>query len=128
MEIPAELRYSEDHEWARLEGTTVRIGITDFAQEALGDIVFVELPKAGTKLEAGQSLGEIESTKSVSEVYAPVSGVVLEVNSNLSTAPEKVNEQPYGEGWICTMEIADPNALEQLLDAHAYGELTSSLG
>lgn len=128
MEIPESLRYTEDHEWALAEGAKVRVGITDFAQEALGDIVFVELPEVGAAVEQGGTLGEIESTKSVSEVYAPLAGTVIEVNSELATAPELVNEQPYGAGWICVLEVSDLGPVEQLLDAEAYDELTASLG
>jgi glycine cleavage system H protein len=126
MEIPEELRYSADHEWARVEGGQVRIGITDFAQEALGDVVFVELPTVGSELARGATLGEVESTKSVSEVYAPVSGRVAEVNDALGETPERLNEDPYGEGWICVIEAADSAELDSLLDAAAYRELTIS--
>jgi glycine cleavage system H protein len=110
MNVPDELRYSADHEWVRSEGDRVRIGITDYAQDALGDVVFVDLPAAGAKVDAGGVLGEIESTKSVSEVYAPVSGEVVGV--------------PYGRGWICEMVPSDPSALEALLDAGGYRRLT----
>jgi glycine cleavage system H protein len=126
MEIPDELRYSADHEWVRAEGNSVWIGITDFAQEALGDVVFVELPKVGSVVERGATLGEVESTKSVSEVYAPVSGTVAQVNDALASAPEQMNGDPYGEGWICIIEVAGPEALDGLLDAAAYRELTNS--
>ena len=128
MEIPETLRYTEDHEWALAEGTSVRVGITDFAQEALGDIVFVQLPEVGSGVEQGATLGEIESTKSVSEVYAPLSGTVIGVNAQLIQAPELVNSEPYRAGWICLIEVSDPTALDKLLDARAYGELTASLG
>lgn len=128
MEIPETLRYTEDHEWALAEGTSVRVGITDFAQEALGDIVFVQLPEVGSGVEQGATLGEIESTKSVSEVYAPLTGTVIEVNPQLVQAPELLNSEPYGGGWICLIEVSDPAALDKLLDARAYGELTASLG
>jgi len=102
MNVPAELRYSKDHEWAQLETTgRVRIGITDYAQDALGDVVFVELPATGTAVASGDTLGEVESTKSVSDLYAPIAGTVVEVNDMLTDAPEKLNEDPYGEGWIC---------------------------
>ena len=127
MEIPEQLRYTEDHEWALLESDKVRVGITDFAQDALGDVVFIDLPEIGKSIEEGETLGEIESTKSVSEIYAPVSGVVVEVNADLSKAPEKVNESPYGAGWICVIEVVDPGLLDKLLDAKAYRDLTSSL-
>jgi len=101
MHTPSELRYSSDHEWAKLEGDRVRVGITDYAQDALGDVVFVDLPKVGATLSVGGVLGEVESTKSVSEIYAPVAGTVAAVNTTLSSSPELVNSDPYGEGWIC---------------------------
>ncbi|HVB06203.1 MAG TPA: glycine cleavage system protein GcvH [Acidimicrobiales bacterium] len=126
MEIPDDLRYSTDHEWTREEGGRVRVGITDFAQEALGDVVFVELPTVGAEVAAGAALAEVESTKSVSEVYAPVAGRVVEVNSALAEHPETMNADPYGEGWVCVLEGADAAALAALLDAHAYRELTIS--
>ena len=125
MNVPEELRYTADHEWARLEDGRIRIGITDYAQDALGDIVFVELPTPGAKVEANQSFSEVESTKSVSDVYAPVAGVVVEVNGELADAPQRLNEDPYGEGWICTLEPGDGAAFETLLDADAYRKLIS---
>ncbi len=124
--VPDELRYSNDHEWARLEGSRVRVGITDYAQDALGDVVFVDLPEVGTVVEAGAQLGEVESTKSVSELYAPVSGRVVEVNAALSDAPERLNEDPYGEGWICELELTDLASIDRLLDAAAYRQLIES--
>ncbi|MEO1062581.1 MAG: glycine cleavage system protein GcvH [Actinomycetota bacterium] len=123
MELPDDLRYSTDHEWVRTEGELVRVGITDYAQDALGDVVFVELPATGTEVAASDSFSEVESTKSVSEIYAPVAGVIVEVNSELSDAPEKLNEDPYGEGWICVMRPADASALDSLMDADAYRAL-----
>ena len=127
MNVPAELRYSKDHEWARLEPTgRVRVGITDYAQDALGDVVFVELPATGTMLASGDTFGEVESTKSVSDLYAPVSGTVVEVNDMLTDAPEKLNEDPYGEGWICLIEPDDPAQFDLLLDASAYSSLIES--
>jgi len=127
MNVPAELRYSKDHEWALLEASgRVRVGITDYAQDALGDVVFVDLPATGAVVAAGDTLGEVESTKSVSDLYAPVSGVVVEVNDMLTDAPEKLNEDPYGEGWICLIEPDDPAQLEMLLDAGAYSSLIES--
>ncbi|MGP8058686.1 MAG: glycine cleavage system protein GcvH [Acidimicrobiales bacterium] len=126
MNVPDELRYSSDHEWARAAGSVVRVGITDYAQDALGDIVFVDLPAVGTELATGATLGEVESTKSVSEIYAPVSGKVVAVNSALGDAPEAMNQDPYGEGWIAEIEVADPGVLDALLDAAAYRELTDS--
>ena len=121
--VPEELRYTSDHEWVRLEGDRVRIGITDYAQDALGDVVFVQLPERGAKVESGGSFSEVESTKSVSDIYAPVAGTVIEVNAELSDAPQRLNEDPYGEGWICVIEPTDPSAFEQLLDAAAYQAL-----
>jgi glycine cleavage system H protein len=101
----------------------VRIGITDYAQDALGDVVFVDLPAIGTKVEIGASFSEVESTKSVSDIFAPVSGTVVEVNGDLADAPERLNEDPYGDGWICTIEVDDPDQLTKLLDADAYRAL-----
>ena len=126
MELPAELRYTADHEWARLEDGRVRVGLTDFAQDALGDVVFVELPGLGDEVTRGGPLGEVESTKSVSQVYAPVAGKVTEVNSSLADAPEKVNTDPYGEGWLCVIEPSAPDEVDGLLDANAYRALTES--
>ena len=126
MLVPDELRYTKEHEWARLEEGGVRMGITDYAQDALGDIVFVQLPESGATVEAGASVSEIESTKSVSDVYAPVSGEVVEVNAQLADHPEQVNEDPYGDGWLCVIAPADPAAYGTLLDAEAYRQLTSS--
>ena len=123
MELPDDPRYSSDHEWVRTEGELVRVGITDYAQDALGDVVFVELPATGTEVAASDSFSEVESTKSVSEIYAPVAGVIVEVNSELSDAPEKLNEDPYGEGWICVMRPADASAVDSLMDAAAYRAL-----
>lgn len=127
MNVPAHLRYSQDHEWARLEADgRVRIGITDYAQDALGDVVFVDLPAVGENIEAGASIGEVESTKSVSDIYAPLSGTVVEVNDLLTDAPERLNEDPYGDGWICVIEPFNAEDYEGLLDASAYSELIES--
>jgi glycine cleavage system H protein len=125
MLVPEDLRYTSDHEWARVDGTTVRVGITDYAQDALGDVVFVSVPALGATVEAGAVLGEVESTKSVSEIYAPVAGEVVAVNDALGDAPERLNADPYGDGWICEIAVASPEALSGLLDAAAYGELTA---
>ena len=123
MEYPDDLRYSKEHEWARREQDgRVRVGITDFAQDALGDVVYVDLPEPGTQVSSGQAFGEVESTKSVSDVYAPVSGTVVERNGALDEKPELVNQQPYGDGWLVAIEAADPGELEQLLDAPGYRE------
>ncbi len=123
MDVPEDLRYSTDHEWARTEGDRVKVGITDYAQDALGDIVFVDLPNEGTMVEAGGLLGEVESTKSVSEIYAPVAGEVVAVNVALADTPETLNSDPYGEGWICDLIASDPTAVEGLLDSNGYRQL-----
>ena len=129
-DIPSDLHYTAEHEWVRRSGEdTARIGITDFAQSALGDVVFVQLPDVGTELTAGESFGEVESTKSVSDLYAPVSGKVLAVNSELDGSPQLVNSDPYGAGWLLDVQASDVAALEsavaELLDAEAYrGTLT----
>lgn len=123
MNVPPDLRYTSDHEWARLEDGLVRVGITDYAQDALGDVVFVQLPEVGATVDAGATFSEIESTKSVSDVYAPVAGEVVEVNQDLVDAPQHLNEDPYGTGWICVIAPADPGAFGGLLDADAYRAL-----
>ena len=120
MNIPTDLRYSREHEWVRVDGPTARIGITDFAQDSLGDVVFVQLPEIGLEIVAGASASEIESTKSVSDVYVPVSGEVSAVNAALVDTPELVNSDPYGEGWILELTLGDPSELDALLDADAY--------
>ena len=124
MNVPGELRYSEDHEWTRAEGNRVSLGITDYAQDALGDVVYIELPEVGAEVACGSPFSEVESTKSVSEIYAPVSGVVVEVNTDLIDHPERLNDDPYGEGWICVIEASDLSELDSLLDASAYTDLT----
>jgi glycine cleavage system H protein len=126
MLIPSDLRYSNDHEWAKANGDVIRIGITDYAQDALGDVVFVDLPKVGTVLAAHAALGEVESTKSVSEIYSPVSGTVSAVNDTLSTSPEFVNSDPYGEGWICEITTTSSAEFDALLDAAGYETLTNN--
>ena len=123
--VPEDRRYTRDHEWARKEDGGVRMGITDYAQNALGDVVFVKLPEAGSKAEAGRVLSEVESTKSVSDVYAPVTGTVAAVNSALVDSPQTLNEDPYGEGWICVIEPDDPTGYDFLLEPPAYRELIS---
>jgi glycine cleavage system H protein len=124
VDVPEDLRYSGDHEWARLDPdrNVVRVGITDYAQDALGDVVFVELPAVGDAVDEGAPVGEVESTKSVSEVYAPVPGTVVAVNTDLVEVPQLLNDEPYGEGWICELEV-DPASLDSLLDAAAYRRL-----
>ena len=125
-DFPDDLRYTEQHEWIRRSGDTVRVGITAFAQEALGDIVFVSLPAEGSEVAAGQPLGEVESTKSVSDLYAPVAGTVVGANPALDAQPELINSDPYGEGWVCEIRPADPADVDALLDAAAYAEHVAS--
>ena len=125
MNIPEDLRYSPEHEWVRVQGTHVRLGITDYAQDALGDIVFVDLPAVGSTVESGGQLGEVESTKSVSEIYSPLAGTITAVNDALADGPERINEDPYGEGWICEMELAPGTDVAGLLDAAGYADLTA---
>jgi glycine cleavage system H protein len=120
MEIPEDLRYTREHEWARKKDTRIVVGITDFAQDQLGDVVYVELPDVGDPVKKGESFGVVESTKAVSELFAPVSGKVVEVNGPLSDAPETINEDPYEEGWMIAIEPADPKDLDALMDAKAY--------
>jgi glycine cleavage system H protein len=122
-DVPSDRRYTKDHEWALPEDGRIRIGITDYAQDALGDVVFVQLPDVGRVVESGGAFSEVESTKSVSDIYAPVAGTVVEVNTELAEAPQRLNEDPYGAGWICVLEPADPATVEALLDAAAYSAL-----
>jgi glycine cleavage system H protein len=117
---PSDYRYTKEHEWIKVEGATGTVGITDYAQHALGDIVYVELPKPGAKLEMNQSFGTVESVKAVSEIYSPVSGEVTEVNAALATAPEKVNRDPHGSAWLIKMKLTNPKELDSLMDAAAY--------
>ena len=126
MNIPDDLLYSKDHEWVSVQGDAARVGITDYAQDALGDVVYVDLPRVGDQVEAGSSFSEVESTKSVSELYAPVSGTITEVNDELADTPERVNEDPYGEGWIVVIEMSSSVELDALLDGTAYGALIES--
>lgn len=123
MRIPDHLRYSSDHEWVAIEGNRARIGITDFAQDALGDVVYVQVPALGTVVSAGDSFGEVESTKSVSDVYAPVSGTVVAVNDQLAGTPDSLNSDPYGAGWLCEIEFSDSGEVDSLLDAAGYQAL-----
>ena len=123
MNVPEGLRYSRDHEWARLEDGRVRVGITDYAQDALGDVVYVDVPSVGTQVASNGKVSEVESTKSVSDIFAPIAGTVVEVNADLSDAPERLNDDPYGEGWILVIEPTDPAKLDGLLDAEAYRSL-----
>ncbi|MFM7356036.1 MAG: glycine cleavage system protein GcvH [Actinomycetota bacterium] len=124
--IPDQLRYTKEHEWVSEVSTNrYRVGITDYAQVALGDIVYIQLPKLGEEIGAGKVCGEVESTKSVSEIYAPLSGKVMLINDSLDSAPEVLNEEPYGAGWIFEVEISTPSELESLLSAGAYASLTA---
>ncbi|MDG1264868.1 MAG: glycine cleavage system protein GcvH [Ilumatobacter sp.] len=123
MNIPDDLRYSTDHEWIRRDGDVITIGITDYAQDSLGDVVFVEQPEVGQTLAAADTFTEVESTKSVSDIYAPVSGTITEFNAELEDQPELLNSDPYGMGWICRIEMADATQFDALLDAAAYREL-----
>ena len=123
MNFPAELRYSAEHEWVAVDGPRARIGITDFAQDSLGDVVYVELPAVGANVMAHASCAEVESTKSVSEIFSPVTGTIVEVNETLNDAPEQLNADPYGAGWIFAVELADPSEVDALLDATAYRAL-----
>jgi glycine cleavage system H protein len=123
MDFPTNLKYTKDHEWIRVDGTVGWIGITDYAQSELGDVVFVELPAVGSRLEQGKSFGTIEAVKAVSDLYAPVSGIVLEINKEVQDSPEVVNKEPYERGWMVKVELADPSELLSLLDAEAYRKL-----
>ncbi len=124
MEFPQDVRYTEQHEWLRMEGNRARVGITDYAQDALGDVVYVDIPEIGTEVKAGEPFGEVESTKSVSDVFAPVSGTVSERNGTLVEAPELVNEDPYGDGWMIVLDLSDPSEVDALLDAASYRSFT----
>ncbi|WP_018133212.1 glycine cleavage system protein GcvH [Effusibacillus pohliae] len=121
--LPQELKYSKEHEWVRVEGDKAYIGITDFAQSELGDIVFVELPEVGDEVVQNSTFGTVESVKTVSDLYAPVSGKIIEVNTALADSPEKVNESPYGDGWMLVVEMKDPGELDHLLTAEQYAEI-----
>ncbi|MBL0387815.1 glycine cleavage system protein GcvH [Tumebacillus sp. ITR2] len=123
--VPSNLKYSREHEWVKVEGNRAVIGITDFAQSELGDIVFVELPEAGVELSANATFGTVESVKTVSDLYAPVSGTIIEVNAALVDSPEKVNEAPYEDGWMVVLELKDASELDALLSADAYNEYIS---
>jgi glycine cleavage system H protein len=120
MDFPEDLRYTREHEWARMKGDRVVVGITDFAQDQLGDVVYVELPDVGDPVKKGESFGVVESTKAVSELFAPVSGKVVEVNDPLADAPETINEDPYEEGWMIVIQPSDAAELQSLMDAKAY--------
>ena len=125
MDIPKDLKYAKSHEWAKDNGDgTITVGITEHAQEALGDVVFVELPELGRELEAGEDFGVVESVKAASDVYAPVSGEVIEVNEDLEDNPETINESPYQDGWLMKLKMVEPTELENLLDAKGYKQVT----
>lgn len=126
MNLPEELRYSSDHEWIRVDGDRITLGITDYAQDALGDVVFVDVPAVGTAVTAGGTFSEVESTKSVSDIFSPVTGTIVAVNEGLNDAPERLNDDPYGEGWICTIELSDPSELDGLMDAAGYAALVEA--
>jgi glycine cleavage system H protein len=128
MNLPEDLRYTREHEWARLKGSRVVVGITQFAQDQLGDIVYVELPDVGDPVKKGESFGVVESTKAVSELFSPVTGKVVEVNDPLSDAPETINEDPYEEGWLIQVELADPKEFEGLMDAAGYKAFVEEQG
>jgi glycine cleavage system H protein len=123
MEIPAGLKYSKEHEWVASEETVATIGITDYAQDQLGEIVYVELPAVGDKISKDDAFGVVESVKAVSDIYAPVSGTVVEVNQELPESPEMINEDPYGDGWLVKVKVSDPAELDDLLDHEEYEEL-----
>ena len=123
MEFPDQLRYTKEHEWVAADGARGRVGITDFAQDALGDVVFVQLPDVGANVSAMSSIAEVESTKSVSDIYAPVSGTIVEVNTALESTPEQLNQDPYGDGWMFVIEMSDAAQVDSLLDASAYRRL-----
>ena len=123
MTVPAQLLYSSDHEWIAVDGARARIGITDYAQDALGDVVYVQTPSLGAEVTAGDSFSEVESTKSVSDIYAPVSGTVVAVNDALANGPDALNSDPYGAGWICEIEMSNPADIDGLLDAVGYQAL-----
>jgi len=125
LDYPEELKYAENHEWVRVEGNLIRMGISDYAQDALGDIVFVELPDVGRSVHAGEAFAEVESTKSVSDVYAPVSGTVVELNAALEDTPELVNSDPYGSGWFVVIDASDLSELDKLMDVTAYRGVTN---
>ena len=123
---PEDLRYTQEHEWARPDGARVTVGITHYAQDALGDVVYVDLPASGTRVERGQPFGEVESTKSVSDLYAPLTGVIVERNESLESSPELVNSDPYGEGWMVVIEADSTDDLSDLMSASEYDKLTQS--
>ncbi len=124
--IPSDLRYHQEHEWVRLDGKRATVGISDFAQDALGDIVFLDLPKVGVIVKVGQQIGEVESTKTTSTIYTPVSGTVTQINNDLKDHPEIVNSDPYGKGWIAIIDLTDATEVEQLMTASQYESFLAS--
>ena len=124
--IPDDLHYSKDHEWVRVDGNNAIVGITDYAQDSLGDVVYVELPKVGDEFAANESFGSVESVKAVSEVFCPVSGEIVSINETLSDTPEKVNQDPYGEGWMIRVKLANPGEVDSLLTAAEYEDFTKA--
>lgn len=128
MNIPKELKYSKDHEWTKAEGKLVTVGITDFAQSQLGDVVFVEVPSVGAAVTVGKAFSVVESVKAVSDIYSPVSGVIVKVNDALTDAPELINQDAYGEGWIAVIEMSDPAELDKLLDSEEYAKIAAEGG
>jgi glycine cleavage system H protein len=122
---PDDLKYTREHEWARAEGDRVTVGITHYAQEALGDIVYVDVPPVGTTVSSGEAFGEVESTKSVSDLYSPVSGTIVERNDELDKSPELINSDPYGQGWLVVVQITDADELDQLMEADAYADMVA---
>ncbi|HHY12485.1 MAG TPA: glycine cleavage system protein GcvH [Firmicutes bacterium] len=128
MKYPENLKYTKDHEWVRMEGGKAQVGITFYAQDQLGDVVFLELPEVGTEVEAGVMFATVESVKAVSDVYAPVSGKIVEVNEALNDSPELVNEDPYNNGWMCVIELSGPSEFDNLMDSNAYQKLVEKGG
>lgn len=126
METPSHLKYRDTHEWSLVEGDTITVGITDFAQDALGDVVFVELPAVGDSVDKGESIAVVESVKTASDIYAPAAGEVIDVNSDLETTPEKINESPYEQGWMFKIRLSDASQLEDMLDAATYDEVAEA--
>jgi len=128
MKVPEDLKYTKEHEWAKVEGEIAVVGITDFAQDQLSDIVYVELPEVGTQVKQGETFGTVEAVKAVSDLYSPVTGEVIEVNTKLADQPELVNQDPYGEGWMIKVKLQDPSEVDQLLSAEDYKKLIEEEG
>lgn len=124
--IPGDLRYHQEHEWARIKGTQATVGISHFAQDALGDIVFIDLPKVGSAVQAGQQIGEVESTKTTSTIYTPISGTIVKVNADLKDHPEVINSDPYGQGWMVVIDLSNAGEVDKLMDAAQYEAFLSS--